>query len=64
MSDFPRGPWCDIWDGLFWRFIAQHRGFMEGNPRLNMMVRQLDRMEDTRRAAHWARAEGYLAALA
>jgi hypothetical protein len=21
MSDFKRGPWCEIWDGLFWRFI-------------------------------------------
>ncbi|MHC5100966.1 MAG: cryptochrome/photolyase family protein, partial [Planctomycetota bacterium] len=21
MSDFKPGPWCDIWDSLFWRFI-------------------------------------------
>jgi deoxyribodipyrimidine photolyase-related protein len=21
MSSFGRGDWCDIWDGLFWRFI-------------------------------------------
>jgi deoxyribodipyrimidine photolyase-related protein len=21
MSDYPKGPWCEIWDGLFWSFI-------------------------------------------
>ncbi|MHC5213930.1 MAG: cryptochrome/photolyase family protein [Planctomycetota bacterium] len=25
MSDFKPGPWCDIWDSLFWRFIHTHK---------------------------------------
>ena len=25
MSDFSRGPWCAIWDGLFWRFVSRHK---------------------------------------
>mgnify|MGYP003339403146 CR=1 FL=1 len=24
MSDFPRGPWCAVWDALYWRFIERH----------------------------------------
>lgn len=44
MSDFKTGPWCAIWDGLFWSFIARHRSFFEAQPRLSMMVRQLNRM--------------------
>jgi len=60
MSDFPRGAWCEVWDGLFWRFIAQHGAFMAANPRLNVMARQLDAMDDARRRTHLARAEAFL----
>ena len=45
MSNFKKGSWCDIWDGLFWRFIEKHRDFFENNPRLSMMTRQLDKMD-------------------
>jgi deoxyribodipyrimidine photolyase-related protein len=46
MSDFKRGPWCDVWDALYWNFINKHRTFFEGNPRMMVMTRQLDRMGD------------------
>ncbi len=49
MSDFPAGPWCDVWDGLFWRFIARHRGFFARHPRLAPLVRHLDRLTPERR---------------
>lgn len=29
MSDFPEDDWCQVWDGLYWRFIAKHIGFFE-----------------------------------
>jgi deoxyribodipyrimidine photolyase-related protein len=48
MSDYPAGPWCDIWDGLFWRFIEKHRKYFAAHPRLRPMVGQLDRMNLTR----------------
>ena len=61
MSDFARGPWCAVWDGLFWRFIAKHRVFFAANPRLGVMVRNLDRMDVGKLQAHIAIAEAFLA---
>ncbi|MBE9153456.1 cryptochrome/photolyase family protein [Cyanobium sp. LEGE 06113] len=60
MSDVKRGPWCDIWDGLYWRFIERHRAFFQANPRLSMMVRLLDRMDRQRRDGLAAAAEAFL----
>ena len=28
MSDFGEGPWCAIWDGLYWRFVLQTQGVL------------------------------------
>lgn len=44
MSNHTKGPWQETWDVLFWRFVDRHRSFFQGNPRLNMMVRTLDKM--------------------
>jgi deoxyribodipyrimidine photolyase-related protein len=44
MSDYGTGPWCEIWDGLYWRFVDRERVFFESNPRMSMMVGQLDKM--------------------
>ena len=62
MSDFGRGEWCDVVDGLYWRFIDKHQGFFAANPRLAMMARMLDRLESARRERIFAAAEGFLAA--
>jgi deoxyribodipyrimidine photolyase-related protein len=61
MGDYKKGPWCAIWDGLYWRFIDRHRAFFQANPRLSMMVRLLERMDPQRRAALEVAAEGFLA---
>jgi len=37
MSDYKRGPWCEIWDALFWRFLAVHHNLIKKNPRLSML---------------------------
>jgi deoxyribodipyrimidine photolyase-related protein len=60
MSDFKRGPWCDVWDGLFWRFIDKHRDFFSANPRLSVMVRNLERMDRAKLQQHIAVAEEFL----
>jgi len=44
MSNHGKGGWQETWDILFWRFIDNHRSFFQGNPRLNMMVRTLDKL--------------------
>ena len=33
MMDFKKGPWCNIMDGLYWRFIKKNRSFFMKNPR-------------------------------
>ena len=60
MSDYPKGEWCDIVDGLYWRFIDKHRDFFAGNPRLAVMPRTLDRLREERRTTIFAAAEAFL----
>jgi len=60
MGDYKRGPWCQIWDGLYWRFIERHRQVFLANPRLAMMVRLLDRMDPERRQELGLQAEAFL----
>jgi deoxyribodipyrimidine photolyase-related protein len=61
MGDFNKGPWCEIWDGLYWRFIDRHRSFFQANPRLAMMVKLLDRMEEAKQQRLFALAEQFIA---
>ena len=63
MTRYPKGDWCDIWDGLYWRFIEKHRPLFESNPRLAMMTSHLDRMGEERLGAHKERAADFLARL-
>jgi len=60
MSDYPRGPWCDVVDGLYWRFIHRHRSYFASQPRLSMMPRMLERLDSSRRARLFATAEAFL----
>lgn len=63
MSDYAKGPWCEVWDGLFWKFIHDHRDFFSANFRLSMMVKTLDKMQPAKRAYLFEKAEKYLSAL-
>ena len=38
MSDYSKGDWTEIWDGLFWRFVEKHFQFFESNPRTKQMT--------------------------
>ena len=63
MSDYPAGPWCEVWDGLFWRFIQKHQDYFQKNPRLKPMVRVLTRMSQERVRDLIQIAEGFLGGL-
>jgi deoxyribodipyrimidine photolyase-related protein len=52
MSDFSKGDWQKTWDGLFWRFMNNHRDFFQKNPRLGMLVRTFDRMKKEKQQSH------------
>jgi len=60
MSDFPQGDWCDIWDGLYWRFIFTHAATLQNNPRWAMMVRTAEKMPTEKRKRLLSAAEGFL----
>lgn len=63
MSDYEKGTWQPIWDGLFWRFMHVHRDFFLKNPRIGMLVKTFDKMQDEKRNAHLQIAENYLQSL-
>lgn len=60
MSDYKKGPWCQIVDGLYWRFIENHKAFFVSNPRLGMMVRTLEKMDKGRKKEIFTAAEEFL----
>jgi deoxyribodipyrimidine photolyase-related protein len=63
MSDFKKGPWCEVWDGLFWTFVEDHHGFFLKNYRMAQMARLHDRMTDEKKKIHRENAAGFLAKL-
>lgn len=60
MSHYPKGEWCDIWDGLFWRFIYNHREVFAQNNRMQRMVWMLDQMSQEKLSNHLRVGDGYL----
>ena len=60
MSDYEKGDWQAIWDGLFWRFMHEHRDFFLKNPRLGMLVGTFDKMSDVKKKAHLQNANQFL----
>jgi deoxyribodipyrimidine photolyase-related protein len=59
MSRFRKGPWCDVWDALYWRFIHRHRDFFAANPRMSVMVSACDRLGN-KLQVHLRTAEEFL----
>ncbi|WP_171241517.1 cryptochrome/photolyase family protein [Ruegeria sp. HKCCA5491] len=64
MSHWDKGPWSDIWDGLYWRFILKHTDRLAGNPRWAMMCRTAGRMSTEVKNKHVTTAEAYLRQMA
>ena len=60
MSNYKKGEWQLIWDGLFWRFMDKHRDFFLSNPRLGMLIKTFDKMEKKRKQKLLTAAENYL----
>lgn len=45
MSNYPKGEWTEIWDGLFWRFLQKHRSLFSSNIRTGNLIKILDKNE-------------------
>ena len=63
MSNYKKGEWQAVWDGLFWRFMNSHRDFFLSNPRLGMLVRMFDKMPIEKQEKHIKNGEAYLETL-
>jgi deoxyribodipyrimidine photolyase-related protein len=60
MSDYEKGSWQQVWDGLFWRFMHVHRDFFLKNPRLGMLVSMFDKMPVEKQQLHLKNATDFL----
>jgi deoxyribodipyrimidine photolyase-related protein len=63
MSDYKKGPWCETWDGLFWRFMHLHRDVLAKNARLGMLIKTFDNMPQLKREALLDNAVQFMATL-
>lgn len=61
MSDYGKGPWCEIADGLYWSFIARHQKSFIKNPRMATIARAYDRLAADRKESLHRAAEDFRA---
>ena len=60
MSNFKKGDWCEIVDGLYWKFIEDNKEFFAKNPRLSLMIRALDKLDQERKLRIFKAAEIFI----
>ena len=60
MSNFKKGDWCEIVDGLYWKFIEDNKEFFAKNPRLSLMIRALDKLDEERKLRIFKAAETFI----
>ena len=60
MSNYEKGAWCDVIDGLYWRFVQKNVSFYSSNPRLSFQTRVLSRMSEDRKVLIFKKAEEFL----
>jgi deoxyribodipyrimidine photolyase-related protein len=60
MGKYQKGDWCEVWDGLYWRFVDRQRTLLSRNPRLAMMVKTFDKMNSDRREKILGLAEQFI----
>ena len=60
MSHYEKGEWCDIWDGLYWRFVEKNQERFKKHPKMKLAVSQLEKLDENRRRIISYRAEDFL----
>ncbi len=60
MSNYPKGEWCEIWDGLYWHFIFTHQEKLRMSGRMNFALQGLKRMSSQKLDNHLKCAKDYL----
>lgn len=59
-SNYERGLWTDVWDGLYWRFIEKNADLIKHNPRLRPVIQRMHRLDPDHRRVISYRAEDFL----
>ena len=60
MSHYKKESWCEVWDGLYWRWIWNHVGDLAKNPRWAMMCSMARKMDAEKRETHLSNAAAFL----
>jgi len=61
MSNYKRGEWCDVVDGLYWKFTEDNLDFYKTNPRLSILTKNLEKMDLDRKKYIFQKAEKFIA---
>ena len=60
MSNYPKGEWVDVLNGLYWRFIKEHREVFASNQRMAVMVSMLDKMDPCKKEGLFRKANQFI----
>ena len=60
MSNYQRGDWCEIVDGLYWKFMSDNLSFFKNNHRLSIMVRSLEKMNEAKKDRIFQKATEFI----
>ena len=60
MSNYKKDSWTKVWDSLFWNFMASHRNFFSSNPRLSLLLKTYDKMDNRKKSEIKLEAERFL----
>ena len=60
MSNFKKGDWCEVVDGLYWKFIEDNKAFFASNPRLSLMIRALEKLNEERKSRIFKAADNFI----
>lgn len=63
MSDYKKGDWGEVWDGLFWSFIGDYHEVFAKNARMSRMTWMYDKMDEEKKSQHHMKAEAFLKSL-
>lgn len=59
-STYERGQWCDVWDGLYWRFVEKHKSVLLHNVSTRTIAQRLERLDADHRRIIGYRADDFL----
>ena len=60
MSNYKKGDWCLVLDGLYWMFIEDNIAFFKKNPRLSILTRSIEKMNNDRKTLIFEAAKNFI----